>query len=53
MCACNATLHSALEACLNCGVFIRPVAEMQTSAAAAAAAVVCAARRKENMLVLL
>lgn len=47
ICACNATFHSALEVCLNCGVSIGPAAEIQVSAAASAA------RRKENMLVVL
>lgn len=37
MCACNATFHSALEVCLNWGVFIGSAAEMQDSAAAYAA----------------
>ena len=46
VCACNATFHSALDVCLNWGVFIGPAAEMQASAAA------YAARGKESVLVL-
>lgn len=33
MCASNATFHSTLEMCLNCGVFIGLAAEMQAPAA--------------------
>lgn len=45
VCACDTTFHSALEVCLNCGVFIGAAAEMQDSPHAA--------RGKDSMLVLL